>query len=63
MPVVHVHMLGGRTPEQKRRLVAAITRALVEEAGAKPEAVTIVLHDTDPSNWAEGGSLLAERKV
>ncbi|TMI85538.1 MAG: hypothetical protein E6H03_00110 [Bacillati bacterium ANGP1] len=31
MPVVHVHMLSGRTPEQKRRLVAAITRALVEE--------------------------------
>ncbi len=63
MPVVHVHMLSGRTPEQKRRLVAAITRALVEEAAAKPDAVTVVLHDAEPNDWAEGGRLLGEKKA
>lgn len=62
VPVVHVHMLAGRSPEQKRRLVEAITRALVEEAGARAESVTVVLHDTDPGNWAESGVLLADRE-
>lgn len=62
MPVVHVHMLAGRSPDQKRRLVDAITRALVEEAGARAESVTVVLHDTDPDNWAEGGELLTDRR-
>lgn len=62
MPVVHVHMLAGRTQEQKRRLVAAITRALVEEAAAKPDAVTVVLHDAAPNDWAEGGRLLGDKR-
>jgi 4-oxalocrotonate tautomerase family enzyme len=63
MPTARVHMLGGGTPEQKHRLVAAITRVLVEEVGAKPELVTTVLRDTDSDYRAEGGSLLAERKA
>lgn len=35
MPMLHITMLAGRTPDQKRKLVERLTDALVEEAGAK----------------------------
>ncbi len=33
MPVVHVYMFEERTVEQKRKIVAGITQAMVEGAG------------------------------
>jgi 4-oxalocrotonate tautomerase len=37
MPFVVVEMWEGRTVEQKRRLVRAITDAMVEHAGCRPD--------------------------
>ena len=41
MPHVQITLLEGRTPEQKRKVAEGITRVLVEEAGARREAVSI----------------------
>ena len=38
MPLVQVTMLTGRSADQKRKLAARITDAMVEEAGARREA-------------------------
>lgn len=54
MPVVIVEMWGGRTEEQKERLMKGITRTF-EEIGVKPERVTVIIHDTPKSNWGVGG--------
>jgi len=35
MPVIHVHMFEGRTLDQKRKLVAAMTEAVVKSLDAK----------------------------
>ncbi len=61
MPVVHIHMLEGRSVDQKRQLADAITRALVDIAKAKPEAVTIIIDDYPQTNWAKAGKLMAEQ--
>ena len=60
MPVVHVHMLSGRTADQKRELVRAITQALVEHAGAKAENVNIGFLEYDREDWGKGGLLVAD---
>ena len=39
MPLVQVTMLTGRTADQKRKLAQRITDAMVEEAGARREAI------------------------
>lgn len=62
MPVVHVHMWPGRTLNQKRRLCKAITDAMVEHAGAKPDALHVVIHETPKENWARAGVLGVDRK-
>lgn len=62
MPYVRVEMLEGRSEEQKARLAQAITDAVVEHAGAKPDSVFVVLEDVKKGNWAIGGTLISQRK-
>lgn len=63
MPVIHVHLFEGRTLEQKRKLVSAITEAVVKSVDAKPESVHILLHDTSKYDSAVGGVLAADKKA
>lgn len=61
MPTIRVELLEGRTPEQKTALVKALTQALVESLGSKPESVDVVLFDIPRQNWATGGVQWSER--
>jgi len=62
MPTIRVEMFEGRTPEQKRNLVKAITQACVDTLGSKPESVDVLLFDIPQSHWATGGELWSEKK-
>ncbi|MHC8605501.1 4-oxalocrotonate tautomerase [Arenicellales bacterium IMCC57338] len=61
MPLIQVQMFTGRTPQQKRDLVRALTDAFVETAGSTPESIDVILTDVEPSDWAQGGMLFAEK--
>lgn len=61
MPVVTVHLLEGRTLEQKRRLVARITDALIEEAGARREMIQVRFLEVSKEDWGRGGLLGIDR--
>lgn len=58
MPVIRVEWLEGRSPEQKARLTAAITRAFVEIATVSTEQVWIIFRDVRRADWGMGGQLL-----
>ena len=62
MPTIRVELMEGRSPEQKKHLVAALTQAVVDTLGSKPEAVDVLLFDIKPTDWATGGKLWSERK-
>src|SRR5664280_246867 len=57
MPFVVVEFWEGRTVEQKRNLVKAITEAMVTCAGCKPEHLHVVIHDTPKDSWGRAGIL------
>ncbi|HLA92399.1 MAG TPA: 2-hydroxymuconate tautomerase [Actinomycetota bacterium] len=61
MPLVTVHLLEGRTLDQKRRLVARITDALIEEAGARREMVQVRFLEVSKQDWGRGGLLGIDR--
>jgi 4-oxalocrotonate tautomerase len=61
MPVVTVELWEGRTVEQKRRLCRAITDAMIQHAGARPEALHVIIHEVAKENWALGGVLGIDR--
>jgi len=63
MPIITVKMGKGRTLEQKRVLVRALTKVAVETLKAEPEWVTVLIeeYESDRGNWAVGGELLIDR--
>lgn len=62
MPVVTVQMWTGRTREQKRALVRAITEALVQHAAAKPDNLHVIIQEVPKENWGLAGRLGDERQ-
>lgn len=57
MPVVTVELWPGRTVNQKRRLVAAITSAMVEHVDSNPEHMHVIIHDVPKDSWGRDGRL------
>lgn len=57
MSTVIVNWIAGRTPEQKRELVAGITDVLHRVAGTPRERIDVVLNDVPADNWGLGGQL------
>ncbi len=62
MPIIHVHMFEGKTIDQKRKLVVAMTEAVVKSLDTKPESVRILLHDIPRHNLAVAGVLASDKK-
>ena len=62
MPTIRVEMFEGRTPEQKKEFVTALTEATVKTLGTSPEAVDVILFDIKKTEWATGGVLWSEKK-
>jgi 4-oxalocrotonate tautomerase len=61
MPLVQITMLTGRTVDQKRKLATRITDAMVEEAGARREAVVVTFLEVERESYASGGVLMADK--
>ena len=62
MPHIQITMLEGRTTEQRRRIAQRVTQVLAEEAGANPEATTVVFVEVPRDCWARNGVLVADRE-
>jgi len=60
MPLVTVQMFEGRTIEQKRELVAAITEAVVRIAKTTPEGTTVIINEMPREHWATAGKLASD---
>ena len=60
MPSYHIEMMEGRTVEQKKKLVEAITRVSVEILGGVADSVDVIITDIKRENWATGGKLWSE---
>ncbi|MES2784139.1 MAG: 4-oxalocrotonate tautomerase [Pseudomonadota bacterium] len=61
MPTIRVELMEGRTPEQKKNLVRALTQAVVDTLGSKAESVDVLLFDIKRHDWATGGELWSEK--
>jgi 4-oxalocrotonate tautomerase len=60
MPTINVQMYAGRTTEQKRAFVKAVTDATCASLGCKPEAVDIIIQDVKKEDWATAGKLRSD---
>ena len=61
MPEVIVHAAAGRSPEQKKKLMLAITEAVEKESGAPKESVTVTIMESPRELKMKAGVLFSER--
>jgi len=63
VPIIHVHIMGGRSVDQKRRMVAGVTEAVVRSFEVKPESVRILIHELIPENYSIAGITAGEQPL
>jgi len=61
MPIIQVNMFEGRTVDQKRKLVANMTDAVVKSLDVKPEDVRIILQEMAKHDYAIAGLLFMDK--
>jgi len=61
LPILQIHLLQGRTLEQKKRLVKEVTEAVCRSLDAQPEQVRIILAEMAREEYSIAGTLLSDR--
>lgn len=60
MPTINVQLFEGRTQEQKRAFVKAVTEATCQTIGCEPSAVDIIIQEVKRENWSTAGKLWSD---
>ena len=61
MPILEMHLMAGRTKEQKATAAKAVTDALVESLGVKRESVRILITEHGDHDFFVSGMTMSER--
>jgi len=61
MPLIQVNMAAGRTTEQKRALLHAVTQAVHESIGSPISSIRVWITEFDETEFIAGGEILADR--
>ena len=62
MPLIEVHMLEGRTTEQKKALLTAITEAVHESIGSPLPTIRVWIQERSKKEYMVAGRLAEEYK-
>lgn len=62
MPIVQIHLMEGRTLDQKRQLAAKVTQAVCESVNVTPDKVRIILSDMQKEDYSVAGTLVIDEK-
>ena len=62
MPLIQVNLAAGRTDEQKRALLSAITDAVHTSIGAPLDSIRVWIAEFEATEYMRGGELLADRR-
>ena len=63
MPLIEVTLVQGRSPEQLRAFISALTSAAVDAIGAPQDSVRVVLREVPATHFAAGDVTIAERSA
>jgi 4-oxalocrotonate tautomerase len=63
MPLINVHLAAGRTDEQKKALMAALTQAAQDSIGAPLASIRVWITEMQPTEFMAGGELMADRQA
>jgi len=61
MPLIQVNQASQHSPEQKRRLIEALTDTYARTTGADAAKVWVIINEVSRESWGTGGIPLADR--
>jgi 4-oxalocrotonate tautomerase len=61
MPIVEITLVSGRTPEQLRDMISAVTKAVSETVTAPVAAIRVIVREVPATHFAAGDITIAER--
>jgi 4-oxalocrotonate tautomerase len=61
MPLIRAEFLVGRTREEKKELIRALTQAYAIAMGSDPETIYVIIEERELDDWALGGIPFSER--
>ncbi|MBN1938471.1 MAG: tautomerase family protein [Candidatus Aminicenantes bacterium] len=62
MPLIEIHLLEGRTDEQKKALLGAVTRAVQDSLGAPVETIRVWIQEFSRREYMAAGRWYGEEK-
>jgi len=62
MPLIEIHLLEGRSAEQKKKLLASVTEAVVESIDAPLQSIRVWIHEMTEDDYMVAGHMASERK-
>jgi 4-oxalocrotonate tautomerase len=62
MPLVEIHLLEGRTDEQKKALLSGVTEAIHDSLNVPLTSIRIWIREFSPKDYMIAGELYSDRK-
>jgi 4-oxalocrotonate tautomerase len=62
MPLIEIHMLEGRSDQQKRALLDAVTEAVRSSLGVPLASIRVWIRDFSPKQYMVAGTLYADQQ-
>lgn len=62
MPLIQINMASGRTDDQKRALLAAVTDAVQQSIDAPLASIRVWINEFEPAGFMAAGELMADRQ-
>lgn len=62
MPLIEIRLLEGRSAEEKKVLLASVTRAVQESIGAPLPSIRVWVQEMPPTHYMVAGELVSERE-
>jgi 4-oxalocrotonate tautomerase len=63
MPIIHVSIVAGRSPEKIRNFISEVTEVTSRTLDAPKETIKIVVTEVQPTHWGSGGETIADRRA
>lgn len=62
MPIIEMHLMQGRSREQKRAVAEAVAEAVTRTLGVKPEQVRLLITEHSSEEFSVGGITAGRRQ-
>lgn len=62
MPIVEITLVAGRSAQELRAMISAVTTAVSETVAAPVSAIRVIVREVPTTHFAAGDVTIAERK-